>query len=193
MWTPRGKRMTCHDGAMSGAMERSRNESARWLSDSAERRAHSTFRREASTHSRPTWSPGPCRANDEPDPPPALGGTDHALSFAWLLVVAAAILALSVLAPGHRCRRHSRDRPSTSTRPAPGTSSEPLGYVCTDRRTPTSSGFPPGTKVHYTSQNEAGDVVQATITIQNGSTNGVCVWSSPVNAVCTLQVPEPAG
>ena len=66
-----------------------------------------------------------------------------------------------------------------------GDASEPLGYVCTV----THSDFkwiPAGTKVHYLSQNEAEDVVQAAITIRNGSTNGVCVWSSAVNAVCTF-------
>ena len=66
-----------------------------------------------------------------------------------------------------------------------GDVSEPLGYVCTIQHS-DFKWFPAGTKVHYTSQNQAGDVVQATITIKNGSTNGVCVWSSPVNAVCTF-------
>jgi hypothetical protein len=28
--------------------------------------------------------------------------------------------------------------------------------------------------------------VQATITIKNGSTDGVCVWSSPVDAICSF-------
>ena len=64
-------------------------------------------------------------------------------------------------------------------------SSEPLGYVCTVQHS-DFKWFPAGTEVHYTSQNQAGDVVQATIPIKNGSTNGVCVWSSPVNAVCTF-------
>jgi hypothetical protein len=63
--------------------------------------------------------------------------------------------------------------------------SEPLGYVCTVQHS-DFKWFPAGTDVHYTSQNATQDVVQATITIKNGSTNGVCVWSSPVNAVCTF-------
>ncbi len=62
---------------------------------------------------------------------------------------------------------------------------EPLGYVCTVQHS-DFKWFPAGTKVHYTSQNAAGDVVQATISIKNGSTNGTCVWSGPVNAVCTF-------
>ena len=60
-----------------------------------------------------------------------------------------------------------------------------LGYVCTVQHS-DFKWFPAGTEVHYTSQNQAGDVVQATIPIKNGSTNGACVWSSPVNAVCTF-------
>jgi hypothetical protein len=63
--------------------------------------------------------------------------------------------------------------------------SEPLGYVCTIQHS-SFKWFSPGTKVHYTSQNPAGDVVQATIRIKNGSTNGVCVWSTAVNAICTF-------
>lgn len=63
--------------------------------------------------------------------------------------------------------------------------SEPLGFVCTIQHA-DFKWFPAGTKVHYTSANPAGDVVQATIAIGNGSTDGECVWSSPVNAVCTF-------
>lgn len=63
--------------------------------------------------------------------------------------------------------------------------SEPLGYVCTVQHS-DFKWIPAGTDVHYLSQNAAGDVVEAAITIRNGSTNGFCVWSSPVNAVCTF-------
>jgi hypothetical protein len=62
-------------------------------------------------------------------------------------------------------------------------SAEPLGYVCTV----THSDFkwiPTGTDVHYLSQ--AGNVVQATIEIKNGSTDGACTWSSDVDAVCVF-------
>ena len=62
---------------------------------------------------------------------------------------------------------------------------DPFGFVCAIQHA-DFKWFPAGTKVHYTSQNAAGDVVQATITIKNGSTDGVCVWSSPVNAICTF-------
>jgi hypothetical protein len=64
--------------------------------------------------------------------------------------------------------------------------SEPLGYVCTVQHS-DFKWIPAGTEVHYTSQNLTGTVVQATITIPNGSTNGVCVWSSDfLTAVCTF-------
>jgi hypothetical protein len=66
-----------------------------------------------------------------------------------------------------------------------GDTTEPLGYICTVAHS-DFKWIPAGTDIRYLSQNEAGDVVQASITIRNGSTNGVCVWSGPVNAVCTF-------
>lgn len=100
-----------------------------------------------------------------------------------VLVVAATILALSALVPG--VSAHSRSDNFHLDKTCAGDASEPLGYVCTIQHS-SFKWFPAGTKVHYTSQNEAGDVVQATIKIRNGSTSGQCVWSSPVNAVCTF-------
>lgn len=99
-----------------------------------------------------------------------------------VLATAATMLALSVLAPG--VSAHSRGNFHLDKTCAED-ASEPLGYVCTIQHS-SFKWFPPGTKVHYTSQNAAGDVVQATIKIPNGSTSGECVWSSPVNAVCTF-------
>jgi hypothetical protein len=98
------------------------------------------------------------------------------------LVVGAAIMALSVIAPSASAASQTAFHLDKTCAPD---SSEPLGYVCTVRQS-DFKWFPAGTEVHYTSQNQAGDVVQATIPIKNGSTNGVCVWSSPVNAVCTF-------
>jgi hypothetical protein len=100
-----------------------------------------------------------------------------------VLVVAGAILAFGVLAPA--VSAHSRDNFHLDKTCGPD-SSEPLGYVCTIQHS-SFKWFPAGTKVHYTSQNAAGDVVQATIRIKHGSTSGVCVWSGPVNAVCTFK------
>jgi hypothetical protein len=99
-----------------------------------------------------------------------------------LAVVAATVLALTVIVP-LASAASARDFHLDKT--CGPDASEPLGFVCTIQHS-DFKWFPTGTKVHYTSSNQAGDVVQATITIKNGSTNGVCVWSSPVNAICTF-------
>lgn len=63
--------------------------------------------------------------------------------------------------------------------------SSPIKYHCTVQH--SSFGlFPAGTEVHYATTSKA-NVVQATITIPSGSTTGLCVWSSDVNAVCTFK------
>ena len=99
-----------------------------------------------------------------------------------LAAVAATVLALTVLVPSASAGSQKNFHLDKTCAPD---LSEPLGYVCTIQHS-DFKWFPAGTEVHYTSQNQAGDVVQATIPIKNGSTNGVCVWSSPVNAVCTF-------
>lgn len=99
-----------------------------------------------------------------------------------LLVVAAAIFALTLAIPSVSAASH---RAFHLDKTCAADASEPLGYVCTVQHS-NFQWMPAGTKVHYTSQNGAGDVVQATITIKNGSTNGVCVWSSAVDAICTF-------
>lgn len=104
------------------------------------------------------------------------------LSIKRLLVVMGAIVALTVLAPVASAGTHKAfhlDKTCAED------VSEPLGYVCTVQHS-DFKWIPPGTEVHYLSQNPAGDVVQATIPIKNGGTNGVCVWSSPVDAICTF-------
>ena len=99
-----------------------------------------------------------------------------------LLAVIGTIVALAILAPvASAGSHHDFHLDKTCAEDL----SEPLGFVCTV----THSDFkwiPAGTDIHYPSQNQAGDVVQATIPIKNGSTDGACVWSSPVNAVCTF-------
>jgi hypothetical protein len=98
------------------------------------------------------------------------------------LAVAGTIVALMVLAPvASAGTQHAFHLDKTCAEDP----SEPLGYVCTVQHS-DFRWIPPGTDIHYTSQNQAGDVVQATIPIKNGSTDGACVWSSPVNAVCTF-------
>ena len=99
-----------------------------------------------------------------------------------LAAVAATVLALTVLVPSASA---ASPKAFHLDKTCAADLSEPLGYVCTVQHS-DFKWFPAGTEVHYTSQNQAGDVVQATIPIKNGSTNGACVWSSPVNAVCTF-------
>jgi hypothetical protein len=99
-----------------------------------------------------------------------------------LVITAAAIVALGVMVPSVSAASSRAFHLDKTCAPD---ASEPLGFVCTIQHA-DFKWFPAGTKVHYTSQNAAGDVVQATIAIKNGSTDGECVWSSPVNAVCTF-------
>jgi hypothetical protein len=99
-----------------------------------------------------------------------------------LAVVAATVLALTILIPSASAASPKAFHLDKTCGPD---STEPLGFVCTIQHA-DFKWFPAGTKVHYTSRNPAGNVVQATITIKNGSTDGVCVWSSPVNAICTF-------
>lgn len=99
-----------------------------------------------------------------------------------LVVVGATIMALALAVPSVSA---GTQKAFHLDKTCAADASEPLGYVCTVQHS-DFKWFPPGTKVHYTSRNPAGDVVQATIRIENGSTSGACVWSSPVNAVCTF-------
>jgi hypothetical protein len=50
--------------------------------------------------------------------------------------------------------------------------------------------IPAGTDIRYPSQNEDGTVVQASIEIRNGSTDGACTWSTDENpdplAICVF-------
>lgn len=97
-----------------------------------------------------------------------------------LLVVAATIVALTVAVPSAAASTHKGFHLDKT---CANDASEPLGYVCTV----THSDFkwiPPGTMVHYLSQ--TANVVDAAIDTKNGSTNGACVWSSDVDAVCSF-------
>ena len=62
-------------------------------------------------------------------------------------------------------------------------SSEPLGYICTVEHS-DFRWIPAGTDIRYLSQ--ADNVVQASIEIRNGSTDGACTWSSDVDAICVF-------
>ena len=100
-----------------------------------------------------------------------------------LLALSGTIVALTVLAPVASAGSHQAfhlDKTCAEDL------SEPLGYICTVQHS-DFKWIPAGTDIHYTSQNAAGDVVQATIAINNGSTDGTCVWSSLVDAICTFR------
>ena len=63
--------------------------------------------------------------------------------------------------------------------------SEPLGYICTVEHS-DFKWIPAGTDIRYLSQNADGSVVQASIEIRNGRTDGACTWSSNIDAVCVF-------
>ena len=101
-----------------------------------------------------------------------------------LFVVLATIAALTVLVPSVSAGTH---KPFHLDKTCTLDSSEPLGYFCTIQHSDLK-WIPPATEVHYAAipPDDPELVVAATIAIKNGSTNGVCVWSDPVNAVCTF-------
>ena len=98
----------------------------------------------------------------------------------FLVVVAVTLSALVALAPVALAGSQQDFHLDKTCGPDP---TEPLGYVCTVQHS-DFKWIPAGTEVHYLSQ--AGNVVQARIEIKNGSTNGACTWSSPVDAICVF-------
>ena len=96
-----------------------------------------------------------------------------------LLVVAAAALALNMFAPSVSAAVPKSFHLDKTCAADP---SEPLGFFCTVQDSDFSS-IPAGTEVHYTAGPTANSQI-ATIEIRNGSTTGVCTWSSDVDAVC---------
>ena len=98
----------------------------------------------------------------------------------FLVVMAVTLSALVALAPVALAGSQQDFHLDKTCGPDP---TEPLGYVCTVQHS-DFKWIPAGTEVHYLSQ--AGNVVQARIEIKNGSTNGACTWSSPVDAICVF-------
>ena len=97
-----------------------------------------------------------------------------------LLAVMGTIVALMALAPVASAGAHQGfhlDKTCAEDL------SEPLGYVCTVEHS-NFKWIPAGTDIRYLSQ--ADNVVQASIQIRNGSTDGACTWSSDVDAVCVF-------
>ena len=97
-----------------------------------------------------------------------------------LLVVMGTIVALMALTPVTSAGSHQNFHLDKT---CADDSSEPLGYFCTVQHS-DFKWIPAGTDVRYLSQ--AGDVVQASIEIRNGSTNGACTWRSDVDAICVF-------
>ena len=102
------------------------------------------------------------------------------LSIKRLLAVLATIVALTALAPVTSAGSHKEFHLDKTCGPD---ASEPLGYVCTVQHS-TFKWIPAGTKIHYLSQ--SANIVQATIGVGNGRTNGACTWSSAVDAICVF-------
>ena len=97
-----------------------------------------------------------------------------------LLALTGTVVALTALAPVASAGTHKAfhlDKTCAEDL------SEPLGYICTVEHS-DFKWIPPGTDIRYLS--EAGNVVQASIDIKNGSTSGSCTWSSAVDAVCAF-------
>jgi hypothetical protein len=97
-----------------------------------------------------------------------------------VIVIAAATLWLAALAPVAMAGSQQGFHLDKTCGPAP---SEPLGYMCTVQHS-DFKWIAAGTHIRYLSQ--VGNVVQARIEIKNGSANGACTWSSPVDAVCVF-------
>ena len=126
-----------------------------------------------------TRSQGPER-NDQLATDHRRGLTMHSIK--RLLAVMGTIVALMALAPVASAGTHKGfhlDKTCAEDL------SEPLGYICTVQHS-DFKWIPAGTDIRYLSQNEDGDVVQASIEIRNGSTNGTCTWSSFVDAICVF-------
>ena len=106
------------------------------------------------------------------------------LSIKRLLAVVGAIVVLTVLAPVASAGTH-KDFHLDKT--CAEDLSEPLGYFCTVQHS-DFKWIPAGTEIHYAAipPLDPNLVVAATIEIRNGSTAGVCVWSTPVNAICSF-------
>ena len=98
----------------------------------------------------------------------------------FLAVLGATIIALTTLAP---VALAGTDKGFHLDKTCAADASEPLGYICTVQHS-DFKWIPAGTDVRYLSQVD--NVVQASIEIRNGSTDGACTWSSNVDAICVF-------
>jgi len=101
-----------------------------------------------------------------------------------LLLVGATVIALVAAAPSVSAGSHKDFHLDKTCAEDP---SEPLGFFCTVQHS-DFKWIPPDTEVHYEAipPNDPLWVQAATIKVGNGSTTGVCVWSTLIDAVCTF-------
>lgn len=97
-----------------------------------------------------------------------------------LLALMGTVVVLAAVAPVAAAGTH---KPFYLDKTCTEALAEPLGYICTVEHS-DFKWIPAGTDIRYLSQ--AGNVVQASIDIKNGSTSGACTWSSDVDAVCVF-------
>ena len=102
-------------------------------------------------------------------------------SIGRLLVVASSIVAFGLLVPVVSAGG-SHDFYLDKT--CADDPSEPLGFFCTVEHS-DFKWLPAGTEIHYAA-GPSDDAQIATIAIDNGSTTGVCTWSSAVDALCVF-------
>jgi hypothetical protein len=107
------------------------------------------------------------------------------LSLKRTLAITGAFIALAALAP---VTSAGTDKGFHLDKTCAEDLSEPLGFVCTIQHS-DFKWIPAGTDIHYSAIGDLDPnvVVAATITIRNGSTTGVCVFSTVVNAICTFE------
>jgi len=98
-----------------------------------------------------------------------------------LLAVMGTIVALTALAPVASAGSPTDFHLDKTCAEDP---SEPLGFFCTVQHS-DFKWIPPGTEIHY-DVGPADNAQTATIEIANGSSTGVCTWSSDVDAICVF-------
>jgi len=106
------------------------------------------------------------------------------LSIKRLVTVIGVIVALTALAPVASAGSHQGfhlDKTCSEDL------SEPLGFFCTVQHS-DFKWIPAGTDIRYAAipPLDPALVQAATIEIRNGTTTGVCVWSTPVDAICSF-------
>ena len=106
------------------------------------------------------------------------------LSIKRLLTVIGVIVALTALAPVASAGSHKDFHLDKTCAEDPA---EPLGIFCTIQHS-DFKWIPAGTDIRYAAIPPLDPALAqaATIEIRNGSTTGVCTWSSDVDAVCVF-------